>query len=139
MKGPSKGERSEIVALSKLSLMGFTVSQPFSYNSRYDFVLDTGDTLSRVQVKSANHKGGSMEIETRSTRPRADGCSRDTYDSSEIDAFVVYCREGDQLYYLPIEEVEGMSSVSLRIEPTENNQEKRIRWAEDYKVEEVLS
>jgi hypothetical protein len=40
----------------------------------------------------------------------------------------------DRCYLIPISEVEGRSSISLRLAPTGNNQSHRVRWATDYEL-----
>jgi hypothetical protein len=40
----------------------------------------------------------------------------------------------DGCYLIPITEVEGHKTISLRLTPTHNNQAERIRWARDYEL-----
>jgi hypothetical protein len=57
-----------------------------------------------------------------------------TYEN-EVNLFVVYCPETDQIYAIPIEET--TSSVgALRVAPTANGQAKGIRWAREYELPE---
>jgi hypothetical protein len=61
-----RGEAAESVFLAKAVSMGFGVAKPWGDSERYDFILDSGRPLWRVQVKSAYRaceEGG-----TRSTR-----------------------------------------------------------------------
>jgi len=59
MRSPShdrkgQGEWAEVCFLWRASALGFTVSRPFGDNARYDFVVDAGACLFRVQVKSVS-------------------------------------------------------------------------------------
>ena len=49
-----KGEWAEVCFLWRASTLGFIVSKPFGDNARYDFVVDAGAGLLRVQVKSVS-------------------------------------------------------------------------------------
>jgi PD-(D/E)XK endonuclease len=57
-----------------------------------------------------------------------------TYDD-EIDLFFVYCPQTDQIYAVPVEEATATVGA-LRVNPTANGQNKRIRWAKEYELPE---
>ncbi len=69
---------------------------------------------------------------TSSTRVNTVRAFTRAYDG-EIDVFLVYCPETDQVYALDIEEVASSNCV-LRVDPTANGQAKRIRWAADHEL-----
>src|SRR5439155_14240382 len=46
------GERSEAAFLHKATSLGFGVARPWGDSERYDFILDVGQRLLRIQVKS---------------------------------------------------------------------------------------
>jgi hypothetical protein len=49
----------------------------------------------------------------------------------QIDLFLVYCRDTDDVYAIPIEEgIRGEGR--LRVAPPTNGQRRRIRWAADH-------
>ena len=47
-----KGELAEAAFLLKAQSMGFRVARPWGDSDRYDFILDSGARLWRVQLKS---------------------------------------------------------------------------------------
>ncbi len=47
-----RGELAEIAFLHKAANLGFGVAKPYGDSERYDFILDSGERLWRVQVKS---------------------------------------------------------------------------------------
>jgi uncharacterized membrane protein len=57
---------------------------------------------------------------------------RTKYHRTEIDAVAAYSQELKRCYWLPIEVVEGMRSISLRLSPAANNQQTAINFAADY-------
>jgi hypothetical protein len=54
-----RGEIAELGFLHKLAGMGFAVTKPYGGSESYDFIVDSGNRLWRVQVKS----GSSMKRE----------------------------------------------------------------------------
>jgi PD-(D/E)XK endonuclease len=60
------------------------------------------------------------------------GYLRSTDSADEIDAIAAYSPDTGACYLIPIAEVDGHSTVSLRLAPTANNQALNVRWARDY-------
>jgi PD-(D/E)XK nuclease superfamily protein len=70
--------------LHKASSLGVGVAKPFGDNERYDFILDSGERLWRVQVKSTClERGGGYRTWGR-------GSNEKPYKASEIDFLVAY-------------------------------------------------
>ncbi len=106
------------------------LSPPFSDNLRYDCVIDDGERLSRVQVKTGRLEGGSVEFNACRTywHRRASYSYR-----GEIDFFGVWCAELGKVYLVPVAEC-GVALARLRLTPTRNGQRRRVRWAADYEL-----
>ena len=51
----------------------------------------------------------------------------------EVELFIVHCPETERLYAVPIEDA-TRTQGTLRIDPTGNRQDKRVRWARDYEL-----
>ena len=49
-----KGAQTELLCMTYLHGLGYDIAIPFGDNSRYDFILDTGKELLRIQVKTAS-------------------------------------------------------------------------------------
>src|SRR6266478_8495353 len=49
-----KGEAAELAFMLKAVSLGFGVAKPWGDSERYDFILDSGTRLWRVQVKSTS-------------------------------------------------------------------------------------
>jgi hypothetical protein len=47
-----RGELSELAFVFKAASLGFHVSNPYGDSERYDFILDAGHRLWRIQIKS---------------------------------------------------------------------------------------
>jgi hypothetical protein len=128
-------EVAVILAAVKLDVPVFT---PVNSGLRYDLVLDVGARLLRVQCKWALRHGEVVVVRARSCRRAAGGYVRRRYTADEIDALAAYCMEIDKCYLIPIEAMEGMVAVQLRLGPTRNNQRRLIRWATEYEFAATL-
>lgn len=57
-----------------------------------------------------------------------------TYGAHEVDAVVAYCGDTDTCYFLPIDEIEGMGFLHLRLAPARNGQRAGVRMAAEYEL-----
>jgi hypothetical protein len=95
------GELSEAAFVLKASEMGFLVAKPWGDSERYDFILDAGWRLWRVQLKStAVLHGRGYEVQPIYS---VYGKGKAGYTAEEIDALVVHVRPLDVWYVLPAE------------------------------------
>ena len=123
------GDISEAMVLAELVKRGKHVLLPFGDNRRYDFVVDMEDgTFCRVQVKTGRVVNGCVRISTSNYSTKHQ--THQSYRGS-ADIIAAYCKQTGKVYWLPVDEV-GPREVLLRLEPTINNQENRVRWASDY-------
>ena len=93
------GERSEAAFLYKASSLGFGVAKPWGDSERYDFILDNGRHLLRVQIKATDSlRAGAYE--TRATYTLGKG--RAVYALADIDFLVAHIVPLDTWYVLPV-------------------------------------
>ena len=126
------GTRSEAAILLRFIELGYDVLVPHGVNHRYDFVLDQGDRFLRIQCKTGRLRNGTILFNPHSIRSNTKEVLIRSY-IGEIEYFAVYCRENDGIYLVPCE-VTSRGPNSLRLAPTANNQERRIRWAADFEL-----
>jgi hypothetical protein len=69
----------------------------------------------------------------RQERPVQHAPSRVRDYAGDIELFIVHCPETDGIYAIPIDEA-TRTQGTLRIDPTGNGQDKRVRWARDYEL-----
>jgi hypothetical protein len=125
-----KGNSSEAVVLAAYIQAGFLVSVPFGGGAAYDFIVDTGARLIKVQVKTGKLEAGCIVYNARRHRGSKYNTFR-RYRAHELDLFAVYNPSNQQLYAVPAMDsltVEGR----LRLVETQNLQAKKIKWARDY-------
>jgi hypothetical protein len=96
-----RGELSELAFFYKAASLGFGVAKPWGDSERYDFILDSGPRLWRVQVKSAcHHHNRRYDV-----HGRCGNREQSQYTSGEIDILVAYLVPIDVWYVIPIEKI----------------------------------
>ena len=114
--------------------LGMGVWRPVVEGCRYDLILDVGDRLLRTQCKWANREKDVIVIRGRTCRLTPNGYVRTSYTAAEIDGIAAWCPETEECYFVPIGEIAGRRSMSLRLAPAGNNQELLVHWAADYRL-----
>ncbi len=126
------GHRSEAAVVYQLVHRGYRVLLPVGVNQRYDLVLDVGGQFMRAQCKTGRLRDGVIEFSPRSTRSNRTGIHARNYQG-EIEIFLVYCRELDRIYAVPVEEAPDFQ-MWLRLEPTRNGQSLGVHPAKRYEL-----
>jgi hypothetical protein len=133
-----KGAAAEAAITSAVIQLGLTVSRPLCEGRRYDLIVDLEPRLLRVQCKLARLRGGVLAVHLQTSRHTPGGYVFSCYTSAEIDAVVAYSAELKRCFLLPIAAVAERRAIHLRIEPSRNNQSRRIKWAEDYDLGSMI-
>jgi PD-(D/E)XK endonuclease len=97
-----RGEVSELAFFYKAAGLGFGVAKPWGDSERYDFILDSGQRLWRVQVKSACHHFNRRY----DVHAKRGNCEKTGYTSADIDILVAYLTPIDVYYVIPVEKLE---------------------------------
>lgn len=133
-----RGNLTELQCLTEFYSHGYKVSIPYGENCRYDFILDTGKQLLKIQVKTShplkNNKDGFI-FATCSTRVNSKGSIRYEYNENEIDFFATYYQ--GKCYLIHVSEV-GKREKVLRFSYPTNGQKEHIFLAKDYEFEQVI-
>lgn len=135
MKTYELGNKSEGVVLSAYLSAGFVVSVPFGTGASYDFVVDSGSRLYKIQVKTAWTVKGIIRY--KCLRRQSGNKTHRPYIEGEADYFAVYHAEKETLYGVPAKN--HLAHGWLRLEPAKNGQAKMIRWAADYSWQKHLA
>lgn len=125
------GDISELHAIVALTKLGYKVLLPFGENQRYDFVIDDGETFSRVQVKTGQLRGDVILYSCSSSHAHRGGTTRPYF--GQIEYLAVYCPGTEKVYLLPEKELTA-TRAHLRLSPPRNNMVKTIRWASDFEL-----
>ena len=131
------GDLSEAVAIAALVRAGYFVSIPLGENHRYDLVVEKGNVLSRVQVKTGRLREGAILFNCYSSHSHRAGPACRSY-AGQVDYFAVSCPQVASVYLVPIEDAASLSG-RLRVEAPKNGQIKNIRWARHYLIGSLLA
>ncbi|TMK33396.1 MAG: hypothetical protein E6G64_04355 [Actinobacteria bacterium] len=132
------GDRTQLAVMFALREAGLAVLVPFGENTRYDLVIDDGESLARVQCKTGRLYNGALVWSTCSSYAHHPNPKKRKLDyQGEIEYFGVYCRETGIVYLVPIEDVPVKTKASIRLDPARNRQRKLIRQAARYEVGQV--
>jgi PD-(D/E)XK endonuclease len=129
-----KGGIAELKFIARAVELGYEVYTSVIEGGRYDFILDDGEQLLRVQCKTARLRGSVLDVQLATSRLTPHGYVRTTYDSSQVDAVAAYSPDLDACYLIPIAKVAGRKGIYLRLRPTLNNQSAAVSWAEQYRL-----
>lgn len=131
-----KGTITELKCHTHFLELGYTVSVPSS-PVRYDFILDTGDKLLKVQVKTCNNNNPEYLVFSTCSSHYVNGKHVHTaYKSGDVDYFCTYF--DNQCYLIPVSEC-GKKEKRMRLVPTNNGQTTNICFAADYIAADVLA
>lgn len=128
-----RGTITELEVATDLLKYGFIISRPL-IDTRYDYLLDTGNHIYKIQVKTSCEKDGFIEFRTCNTHTNTKGTFNRNY-KGEIDFFATFFN--GNTYLVPIEEC-GSRTKRLRIERPKNNQEQGITYLENFTVAKIL-
>jgi hypothetical protein len=104
------GELAEMMFMVKAAMLGFATAKPYGDSRRYDFIVDVGKRLWRVQVKSSSalQYGAYMVNLQRNLNGEVVA-----YDPSEIDFVVAYVMPCDAWFVIPVEAIAGRKTAKL--------------------------
>ncbi len=127
------GDITEAVVLAEFLKAGFSVLVPFGDNRRYDLVVEADGRFLRVQCKTASLCGWKGDDACIRFKARS-GVHKSRPYRGQADLFAAYSPDTRQVYILPVDEVPE-TDVWLRLTPTRNGQQAKIRMAEDHTLE----
>ncbi len=123
------GERAEAALIDALVQAGKIVYLPFGGSQRADLVFEDERGLHRVQVKNGVLGDRVISFATCSNTKNVPKDYR-----GQIEYFGVYCHELQAAFLVPVAEV-PLRAGRLRIGAVRNNQQRGIRWAEQFRLD----
>jgi hypothetical protein len=106
-----RGDLGEVAFVHKAMSLGLVVAKPYGQLQHYDFIVDGGSGLLRVQVKACAYMKHRM-YQAFICR-REDGVAI-AYTEAEIDFVAAYIIPEETWYVLPVREVVGRRMVLFR-------------------------
>lgn len=100
------GSVSESAVTLDLLQRGYNVLMP-AVISRYDLLLELGDSYLKIQVKTARTDRRDGNLRVTWERP---------YSPNEVDIIAVYDPETTNIYYIPLEDISpGSKGLTIRV------------------------
>jgi len=130
-----RGDETEAAIIHQLIADEYSVAVPFGDNDKYDLVVDSGQTLYRVQCKTAwQNKEETIRFNTHSQTTRDGEYHEDTYNG-HIDAFVVRYPQTETLYWIPIAQA---TEQKMELRFAADIDHPSINWAEEYEFDGTI-
>jgi hypothetical protein len=111
VRGPlsckAKGELGELAFAHQAAALGFGVAKPHGDNECYDFIVDSGERLWRVQVKSI------YTLSRDGYRTACERCNHIPYKQEEIDFLVAYIAPLRIWYVIPANRVAVSTALAF--------------------------
>ena len=111
----SQGAAGLGLAIAYFTVEGYIVSVPLNDNQNYDLVVDKGDGLKRVQVKTTGYKikpTQAYTVQLKSVRPNKTENVIRPFNGKTCDILFVVTKDNDK-YLIPSSVVDGKNSISL--------------------------
>ena len=103
----AQGEAAESVFLCRAVSLGLTVSKPWGESAKYDFIVDNGSRLVRVQVRSVSTPyENAFRISTASGNH-----AKIPYTRKDIDLLAGYVEPHDAWYLIPVEALAPVATI----------------------------
>lgn len=119
------GDVAEVAFLHKAMRLGYMVAQPYGNIYPFDFIVQGGKKLWRVQVKSVAYmKNGSYYLTVR----RSVGRKLAAYSQAEVDFIAVYIIPEEVWYILPVSEIKGRQFLLFRPQGPDAHGRYREAW-----------
>jgi hypothetical protein len=106
-----RGDLGEVAFVHKAMSLGFVVAKPYGQIHRYDFIVEGGSRLWRVQVKTCSRiRNGLYQVSVH--------CHKNSvavaYTESEVDFVVAYIIPEETWYVMPVCEVVRRTAFLFR-------------------------
>lgn len=109
-----QGDTGMGYAIAYFTKLGWTVSIPITDSQDYDLVVDNGDKLLKVQVKTSKFKTehGIYQVALKTCGGNRSGQTIKTFDSNASDLLFILLDNGNT-YLIPREAIKGTTSINL--------------------------
>jgi len=101
-------------AIRRFTILGHTVAVPLTDSQPYDLLVDVGDKIHRVQVKSTRFKkrGGSFYVSLTLKGGNRSGRTITAFDKTLVDSVYIVTGDGVE-YWIPVEKMKSNNTISL--------------------------
>ena len=109
-----QGEIGLAIAISWFGRTGYAVLLPLCDNQPYDLVVDDGERLLRVDVKTTTRRtrGGAFYVDLRTTGGNRSIYTSRPFDPHHVEVLFIVTGAGDA-YLVPSAELRGRNSITF--------------------------
>ena len=111
------GEVGELAFVLKATSLGFNPSRPYGARLPYDFLLDCGSRVLRIQVKSVFMSRPGYQDRFHVSVCQTTRTGSVAYNVTDIDFIVVYVGPFDTWYVLPVKVLLGRKCIYVYPDP----------------------
>lgn len=127
----SQGDVAELKFAAYFASKGYFVSKPLTDNAPYDLIVDTGEQLLKVQVKSRTEVDGKIAVQLFTSMVNY----KYMYTEKDFDIIGVYHQDTGRMALVKWDDFKNCGQLFLlRMNAPKNNQTKNIRLFTDYEV-----
>lgn len=107
------------MAINYFTIKGYTVSLPINDTQWYDLIVEKDGIFQTVQCKATATENSTIDF--RSTGGTNGGVYDNLLQHKELD--LLFCVNKDMnMWLIPVKEIITSRQLTLRVEPTKNNQ-----------------
>jgi len=127
-----KGDIGVGNAIARLIELGWSVCIPLKEHTRYDLIAEKDGVCKKIQVRYTTPKKGKLDVKLRSIWSDGKGVHYRDREIGDFDVLAVFCPVNKTVYFIKDNDFENGTGISLRLEPSKNNQKKYVRMAEKF-------
>lgn len=126
----AKGALGEMAVAKDLLAQGYQVFVELGDNSKVDLIVLGNDFIPvKIQVKSLFSRNGTVVVNATKSGPGY----QFRYQRHHVDVFAIYVIDKDLVAYVQADRLlQQRKSLTLRVDPSMNNQLRGISWLADY-------
>lgn len=127
------GFAAEMFVAAHMYELGYSVSRPLDGSTKYDLIVDTGNSLVRVQVKSVGGVYIQAQIGWTVYKENIyDGRGVTShvvrkYKDSDFDVLAIYHKQTKLVYYVPVGELD-LSKDAFQVKQADREKYLRFRY-----------
>jgi len=103
----TQGDNAELKFMLLSHELGYIISKPFGDNSKYDLIIDNGNDLEKIQIKSTSRKDTSSGMDCYNCLVCSGLKQKQKYNEKDVDFIVIYVIPENTWYKIPVKEIKG--------------------------------
>ena len=103
----TQGDNAELKFMLLSHELGHIISKPFGDNSKYDLIIDNGNDLEKIQIKSTSRKDTSSGMDCYNCLVCSGSKQKQKYNEKDVDFIVIYVIPENTWYKIPVKEIKG--------------------------------